>query len=70
MDECASNTRTCFCLIKSVRVKCVYIYHRIKYGVHPSDRIGVDIGDIYLVTNKGSDVFYSGIRWTDLFQTK
>lgn len=70
MDKFASNTRAGFCLIKSVRANCVYIYHRVKHGVHPSGRIRVDIGDIYLVPNKGSDVFYSGVRWTDLFKTK
>ena len=67
MDKCASNTRAGFCPIKSVRVNCVHIYHRVKHGVHPSDRIRVDIGDIYLVPNKGSDVFYLCIKWTDLF---
>lgn len=70
MDKYASNTRADFCLIKSVRVNCVDIYHRVKHGVYPSDRSRVDIGDIYLVANKGSDVFYSGIRWIDLFKIK
>jgi len=70
VDKIASNRRAGLCLIKAVRVNCVYIYYRVKHGVHPSGRIRVDIGDIYLVPNKGSDVFYLGIRWTDLFKTK
>jgi hypothetical protein len=49
----------------------VYIFnHGVKHGARPSDRIRVDTGDIYLVPDKGSDVFYSGIRWTDSFTTK
>jgi len=71
VDKCASNTRAGFCLIKSVRVNCVYIFkHRVKQGVRPSDRIRVDTGDFYLVPDKVPDVFYSGIRWTDLFTKK
>lgn len=61
-------------LIKSIRVNGVYIYlsvyHGIQHWVHPSDRIRVDIADIYLVPNKGSDIFYSGIRWTGFIKNK
>jgi hypothetical protein len=48
----------------------IFIYHRVNHRVHLSDRIRVDIGDIRLVLNNGSDVFYSGTRWAYLFKTK